>query len=149
MDYDKQIELIKDCAESVNPNVVTILTGKNGSGKSLVRKLINGYLCEKLGTDVSKTVASVSMESRSQPKHDFSALKSLAIDDPEAPTGASSINNVSMLMNNACRKDSPRYLVIDEPEIGMGEELIMALCIKLGNYILIYTNFILLFLLCR
>lgn len=133
MDYENQIELIKDCAESVNPNVVTVLTGKNGSGKSLVRKLISGYLSDKLGTDVNKTVASVSMESRSQPKHDFGALKSVAIDDPETPTGASSINNVDMLVSNACKKDSPRYIVIDEPEIGMGEELVMALCNKINK----------------
>lgn len=133
MDYDKQIELIKTCAESVNPNVVTVLTGKNGSGKSLVRKLISGYLSEKLGTDPNKTVAAISMESRSQRKHDFDALCALGIDDPENPTGAESVNNVNMLVGNACKKDSPRYIVIDEPEIGMGEELVMALCIKLNQ----------------
>ena len=133
MDYDLQIEAIKETAKSVNPNVVTILTGKNGSGKSLLRKLVGNYLAEKLGTPPEKTVASVSMESRSQRKFEFSALASIGIDDPECPTSSESIKNIDMLLSSACHKDNPRYIVIDEPEIGMGEEMVMALAIKLNK----------------
>jgi ABC-type branched-subunit amino acid transport system ATPase component len=133
MDYDKQIDTIKECASTINPHTVTVLTGKNGSGKSLIRKLLSSFLCDKLGTKVDKTVAAISMESRTQKKYEFSALSASGIDDPDNPTGAESLYNIDSLIKNACVADNSRYLVIDEPEIGMGEELVMALCIKLNE----------------
>lgn len=130
MDYQKQIDRIIELAEQVKPHCVTILTGKNGSGKSVLRKLVATRLAEKLGTDPNRTVASVSMESRTQPKHDFSALKSMAIDDPEAPTGAESVKNLDYMLKYV-DSDQKRYIVIDEPEIGMGEELVAGLALRI------------------
>ncbi len=125
MDYEKQIDVIRETAQAVNPHVVTVLTGKNGSGKSLLRKLVSGYLSIKLGTNPEKTVASISMESRTQQKHEFSALKSMGIDNPENPTSGETLNNFNMILS-CISKDHPRYIVIDEPEIGMGEEMVCA-----------------------
>lgn len=52
MDSEKQIEIAKHIAQSIPTGTITVLTGKNGSGKSLVRKLLSNYLAEKLNTDV-------------------------------------------------------------------------------------------------
>ncbi len=132
MDYDKQIEIIRELTHKVEPYKVTILTGKNGSGKSLVRKILSGNISKKCGTDIAHTVAAVSMESRSNRKFDFSALNSAGIDDPENPTGLESLHNLDMILGSFT-KDSPRYIVIDEPELGMGEEMVVAFANKLNS----------------
>lgn len=135
MDYEKQIDRIKECSSLIEIGKITVLTGKNGSGKSLLRKLIASHLAEKLGTDPSHTVASVSMESRTNKKTDFSAFNALGIDDPSNPTSSESLYNIDSLRKSIDEEkvSTYRYLVIDEPEIGMGEEMVAALVIKLNN----------------
>lgn len=133
MDYDKQIDIIAETANAVQLGKVTVLTGKNGSGKSLLRKLISKFISEKSGLPMEKCVSSVSMESRTQRKHEFSAFNSLGIDDPSNPTSGETLYNIDQLVKNAISKDNQRYLVIDEPEIGMGEEMVAALTIKLNG----------------
>lgn len=59
---DNHIDRIVEAAESIEPNKVTILTGGNTSGKSVVRKLLNARLAEKLGKP--SVTSSVSMELR-------------------------------------------------------------------------------------
>lgn len=125
MDYDKQIDTIFEAAKKVQLNQVTVLTGMNGSGKSLVRKLLSSFLSKR--NDAEIKVCSVSMESRSQLKHDFAALKAVGIDDPEAPTGCETVKNIRRIVNYASDQSTPRFIVIDEPEIGMGEELVASL----------------------
>ncbi len=132
MDFEKQIDRIKECAWQIETGKVTILTGKNGSGKSLLRKMLSGAISTKLGTDPSHTVASVSMESRTNKKHEFSALSAMGIDNPENPTSSESLYNIHSLIKSLSNNNK-RYLVIDEPEIGMGEEMIAALSIKLNS----------------
>lgn len=133
MDYEKQIdEVIKGSAMKVQVDKITVLTGKNGSGKSMLRKLLSFILAEKLGTDPQHTVASVSMESRTQKKYEFSALSAMGIDDPTNPTSSETMHNINSLVNAHTEKNK-RYLVIDEPEIGMGEEMVAALVLKLNK----------------
>ena len=132
MDYEKQIDRIKECCDQTKVGVVTVLTGKNGAGKSLIRKLLAGYISEKTGTDPAHTVASVSMESRTNKKENFSALNAAGIDDPTNPTSSESLYNIKSLVKSLSEKH-PRYIVIDEPEIGMGEEMVAALVIRLNE----------------
>ena len=132
MDYEKQIEIIRDAAKQIEPGKVTVLTGKNGSGKSLLRKALPGAIAAKLGTDPEHTVASVSMESRTQQKHQFGALRSIGIDDPGNPTSLETITNIDNLLQ-VCNDTNSRFIVIDEPEIGMGEELVAAMTIFLNE----------------
>jgi len=134
MDYTKQIdEAIKGTAQKVEIGKVTVLTGKNGSGKSMLRKILASYIADKLGKDDIKGVVSgVSMESRTQRKFDFGALNSMGIDDPTNPTSSETLHNIDSLVRSVSEKQ-PRYLVIDEPEIGMGEEMVAALVIKLND----------------
>lgn len=133
MDYNAQIQLIKDAGSTVKLGKLTVLTGKNGSGKSLLRKLMGALIAKQTGTDPSHTVASVSMESRTQRKFDFSALNSLGIDDPTNPTSGETLYNIESLVKAGSSESKPRYIVIDEPEIGMGEEMVAALAIRLNE----------------
>src|ERR1035437_1572363 len=100
MDYIKQIdEAIKGTAQKVELGKVTVLTGNNGSGKSMVRKLVAHFIAEKQGkTDwkenAKQLVASVSMESRTQMKHEFAALRAMGIDDPTNPTSDETLHNI-------------------------------------------------------
>lgn len=133
MDYAKQVEVIKATADKIEPYKVTVLTGKNGSGKSVVRKILSSRIAGRLNGDVEKCwVASISMESRTTPKHNFGALSSMGIDEPENPTSRETFKHINALFNSLTTSKE-RYTVIDEPEIGMGEETVAALVIKLNS----------------
>jgi ABC-type ATPase involved in cell division len=127
MDYEKQIDKIKEISKKISLNEVTILTGKNGCGKSLVRKLVGYYLAEKLGLDKEKaiTTASTSIQQRTELRSDLGAFSSMMHDDPTNPTGYETFNVIKQLLK-VCSIDNKRYLIVDEPEIGMGEELVAA-----------------------
>jgi len=49
------IDRIIDVAESIEPGKVTILTGRNSSGKSVVRKLLGLRMMEKLSLNEAVT----------------------------------------------------------------------------------------------
>lgn len=132
MDYEKQIEKIKDISKRILPYEVTILTGKNGSGKSLVRKLVGYYISEKLGLDVENScTSSISLQQRTENRSEFGAFSSVMHDDPTNPTGYETLNKIDALLKST--ETEQRFIIIDEPEIGMGEELIVSLVNKLNK----------------
>jgi Fe-S cluster assembly ATPase SufC len=110
-------------AESIEPYKVTILTGSNGIGKSFVRKIVGFKIAEKLGKDTSKsTVASTSMEQRTGSNPEWGAMAGIMRDLGWTPTSRETLNKIEQLL-----KIEDRYIVIDEPELGMGEELVRGL----------------------
>lgn len=135
---NKHIDNIIDIANSIELNKVTILTGGNGCGKSVVRKLLTSIIKEKVKAIYneeinSPLVASVSMETRTASRPDFYALSSMMHD---LPWTATSVNTIS-LIRNLCNSllDSPsekikdkRFIVLDEIEIGLSEEVLLGLC---------------------
>lgn len=125
-DFDKHIDKLIDIAKSVNQNDITILTGANGYGKSFLRKIL-GMLHTK--HDFPK-VASVSMEMRTNAKTDFSALNSMMMDGADDST-----SNHTCYMIDSLLKQEARYFVIDEPEIGMGKEMLLGLIEELNERI--------------
>ena len=125
-DLSAHIDYIIDIADSIKPGKVTILTGPNGYGKSVVRKLVSSTIDKEIG----KKTASISMERRTQRNHDFSALASLAIDDPDDATS----NHTCKLVKNLFAQ-ADRYYVIDEPEIGMGKEMLLGLLMEIETKI--------------
>ena len=50
-DWNKHVDRIIEIADSIEPGKLTILTGSNGSGKSVIRKLLPTRIQEKLGKD--------------------------------------------------------------------------------------------------
>lgn len=115
--FDDHIDNLIDMAKSIEKNKITILTGPNGYGKSFLRKLV-GMRNSKY--DFPK-VASFSMELRTTKREEWSALSSQHMDDPTDATSNHTCEMMRSLMSNSPN----RYIIIDEPEIGMGKEIIL------------------------
>ena len=119
---DQHLISILDLLKTIKINEVTILTGSNGSGKSLIRKALPTHIAEQLGIPAKSAVGSVSMEQRTKGNPDWGALSSVLMDNSEEPT---SLNTWELIKQIIAQIN--RYIVIDEPEIGAGEEIQLAL----------------------
>jgi predicted ATPase len=130
------IDRIKVVAESIEPGKVTVLTGSNSSGKSVVRKLLGLRMMEKLGLDNSP-VATISMEKRTNGCSSLmgTGLDNIMSDLPWDSTSNASVHNVISMMNSLVIKEDKRsrdekkaFIVIDEIEIGMSREMQVGIC---------------------
>ena len=94
---------------------ISMLTGSNGSGKSLIRQQLNFRdEVEKLG----KRVVHISMSLRTQ---DHGVCNIFTRDTDWDPTSVNTIN----FLNCASNAINGSYLVLDEIEVGCSEETIM------------------------
>ena len=140
---NEHIDNIINIAESIELNKVTILTGGNGCGKSVVRKLLTSIIKEKVKAIYneeinSPLVASVSMETRTASRPDFYALSSMMHDLPWTATSVNTIRLIRNLCNSLLNKSSEkikdkRFIVLDEIEIGLSEEVLLGLCNYLND----------------
>ena len=133
---EERAEQIKQMADKIELGQITLLTVSNGSGKSLIRQQIRFRVAKKLGGDCDplKITADISMAKRASSIPSLGALSGIFMDEPTDPTSLCSYSNVETLLNTFVRntESSKRYLVLDEPEIGMTKEsqLGLALLIK-------------------
>ncbi len=105
---------------------VTILTGRNAGGKSLIRKQLVFALSEKLDIPYKKLfIPHASLQLRTEAKPEMGALAQLASDLPWIASSASTIEVIKKVFSN---KDKANYIIIDEPEIGLGIPLQLGLC---------------------
>ena len=125
---DNHIDHICEIADDIQLHKITILTGSNATGKSVIRKLMPMRVVEKLKAEgvenpnPDKVVSSISMQLRTESRTDWYALCSVMHDMPEASTGDSTFGLINGLMGA-----HDRFIVIDEPEIGMGREMVAGL----------------------
>ena len=116
--YEDYIEKLVTISESIKKDKITILTGKNAGGKSLIRKVVTG--------DVRKTAGSkvyhASQELRTKSEPGMGALSSMSHDLEWLATSDNTLHTLEQVF----RKDAT-YIIIDEPEIGCGEELQLGL----------------------
>lgn len=120
---EEQIDRLVDVMQSIPlDGKITILTGSNGSGKSLIRKQILFEISRKTGKEKNKCVASTSLEARTSSNPEWGALSGIMQDDGWMPSSYETLKKVEAVLG---LKD--RYIIIDEPELGMGEETVMAL----------------------
>lgn len=110
IDYIADIKVVSD--------KVTILTGKNASGKSLIRKLLNTSVAKDLGK-TKVFIPHASQEIRTKDNPEMGALSSMTHDLEWLATSQNTIHSIDMVFNSK----NPDFIVIDEPEIGLGEEL--------------------------
>lgn len=117
-ELEKNIDRIIDVAHKIKLKELTILVGPNGSGKSLIRKLLWSHVNKLLGIDEKKSmVADISMERRTGVHSNLGGMGLFLRDQGTNPTSLETYNFLKGLL-----KQTSRYLVIDEPEIGMSEE---------------------------
>lgn len=112
IDADKQIDRIIDVRDSIDLNKVTILTGGNGGGKSMVRKQL-GLICASQGIKSF----SCCMDKRAGFDSDRAGFMVFDRDCEWLPT---SINTFNSVENFYAKEDL--YVILDEIEIGMSEE---------------------------
>ena len=127
MDYNEHIDNLLDVLHSIEPHKITILTGGNGRGKSLIRKQMVFRVKEMFGLSDSQmkhSVKSVSMQTRTEQRPDFGALSTAMHDNPTSPTSVSTYR----LIENVMMYTAGNYIVLDEIEIGMSAESIAGIC---------------------
>ena len=127
---EEHLDNLIDLLKSIEMNKVTVLTGGNGKGKSLIRKLMYLIVQQKMNLSDKKAqhcVRAVSMQGRTESRPEWGAFSSALHDWPTTPTSVSTFN----LMDNLLQHIEKCYLVFDEIEIGMSEEFQLAVC----NYI--------------
>lgn len=113
MTIDEKIERLIDIRDGIDLGKVTILTGSNGSGKSMIRKQL-GLICRDEGIKCW----TCSMDKRAGFD---SARGGFMIFDRDCEWLPTSINTISN-MEDFGTKTSDTYGILDEIEIGMSEE---------------------------
>lgn len=123
--YSDKVDTIIDKIKSVELNKLTILTGPNGSGKSVLRQLLENRFTKEL--DIKKATASISMSLRTG---GMGATRAFTSDTPWIPTSENTMHFIEMLFKSA----KNRYIVIDEMEIGMTEEMQLTAINMINQY---------------
>lgn len=123
-------ENILDALDQIKTGHVTILTGDNGTGKSLIRKVLCSSLRNQENDDTIK-IADISMEKRTGLHAGLGGGGVFLRDVEWTATSDNSLSFLYSLLNSA--KD--RYLVLDEPELGMSQDLQKSIGIYLSKRI--------------
>lgn len=144
MTVEENIKRLQTIMDSIKPNKITVLTGSNGSGKSLIRKQLCFRLSKKIeNSDYKRLVAEVSMQKRTESVADWGALSTCMHDVSWLPTSCSTYDLIDSMFHTFLKEDAAkRYLIIDEPEIGMSKEAQLGLVnylVKMIPDILKYT----------
>lgn len=131
---DSHIDKIIDICRNIPMHQITILTGGNALGKSLIRKQMPYAVHENLASENIKVnpehcVSSVSMQLRTDNNSSFGVFSSMMCDMPHSSTSDSTLSLLKNLLNDV----KNRFIVIDELEIGMGKEVQMGTCNYLNN----------------
>lgn len=145
---DAHIDRIIDVVDEIVENgigKVTILTGGNACGKSVIRKLLPARLSDKLGIDkgeVGHRVCSTSMQLRTSGSSNYDIIASgmarMSADLPWLSTSEQTINLVQQLFDSCVKvedESKKKFIVIDELEIGMSKETQLGACIWLNKII--------------
>lgn len=120
MNYDEQFSKVLDVQAAIPMDgSISVLTGRNGSGKSLVRK----FLAFRAKDDHEKNVVHASMQLRTAMHSELGGLGAVFRDVEESSTSS----HTAHLVRTACNSIHGGYLCIDEVEVGLGEETIMGI----------------------
>lgn len=117
---EKALDDIFNSLDKIHLGCLTILTGENGTGKSLIRKCIASHLKSQY-PDEHVQVAMMSMDNRTGLNTGNDAI-CFTRDLDWTCTSGNSIHLLKSFLNSVTN----RYLVIDEPEVGMSDSLKMS-----------------------
>lgn len=124
--YEDYVDKLLDIANSIDITKKTLLTGRNAGGKSFIRKVLTAIIHNKYKKENKKAlVLQASQELRTKSSPEFGALSSFAHDLEWLATSDNTINTLKQILK---KKNEAAYIIIDEPEIGLGEELQLGVC---------------------
>jgi archaellum biogenesis ATPase FlaH len=135
MEHSEKVKLayqrLQETFVNLDVEGITILTGNNGSGKSLIRKQLpfafkDLYELENL-SETKGWIKSTSMDARTNSNPEFGALAGIMNDTTWVATSQNTLNSIEKLLDAVETTDKTKYVVIDEYEIGCSEETIVAL----------------------
>lgn len=127
---NKHIDHIIDICKSIPMDKITILTGGNAMGKSLIRKQLPFTVSKEKKVSIDKSVASISMQCRTENRGEsWSALGNVLYDLPWLSTSEHTVH----LLNSLLKDAEDRFIVIDELEIGMSREVQAGTCMMLNE----------------
>jgi len=126
-ELNNHIDDLLDIKDSINLSKITILTGSNGSGKSLIAQ----QLSFRVNSELKGCIKSISMNTRTQNNPEWGALSNAMSDIPCIATSQNTLSLIQGLIK-ATKEDNTKYVILDEFEMGCSEETILAL-VKLIN----------------
>jgi len=128
-----------DYYSNLEPEGITVLTGTNGSGKSLIRKQIPFAVKQwydlKDVADTKGMIKSTSMDARTSSNPEWGGLSGIMRDTEWIATSQNSFSSIKGVINAANTDKKTKYLIIDEFEIGCSEETILAIVLYLNKEI--------------
>ena len=120
IDWEAHVDRLIAIAKWIPPHKLTIMTGSNASGKSVIRKLMSKAIADRLGLEPDKPcVATLSFMTRAG-LNSYSGINFMR----DSEWTATSSNSIRLAKGVLKSKD--RFIILDEPEIGMGEEMQLA-----------------------
>lgn len=116
-EYAEQcIDNILDTLEKVEPNKITVVTGDNATGKSVLRQLVWKPISKALGKQIK--VADISMQRRTGLHSELGGGGVFLRDTDWSATSTNTLSFIKSVLGA-----TERYIVLDEPEIGMSVSL--------------------------
>jgi ABC-type Mn2+/Zn2+ transport system ATPase subunit len=133
INIEDHINNLIDIRDSIKLNEVTILTGDNATGKSVIRKTLWQHINDLLGIDEQKSfVSDISMERRTGLHPEMGGGGIFLRDCGWTPTSMETyrfIKGVFQALNS-----NKRFIVLDEPEIGASKEVQKAFAKYINNF---------------
>jgi hypothetical protein len=121
--YEEYVDNLIHITNNIDITKKTLLTGRNAGGKSFIRKMLTSIIHNKYKAESKKAlVLQASQELRTKSNPEFGAMSSFAHDLEWLATSDNTLNCLKQIIN---KKDKASYIIIDEPEIGLGEELLL------------------------
>lgn len=117
------------CDLQIGNDSLCIITGNNASGKSLVRKVLSSHYH-------SEQIEFINLSMCGRTGGNFiSGFQKLFIygDESEESTGDNSAKILGKAIKTGLSREKPFVLFLDEPEVGCGEELQMAMALSIVN----------------
>lgn len=137
--FRNKVSNIVNIINDINFEGFTVLTGSNGSGKSMLRQQVGLKFSKDEDKNPNKRkVKSISMQLRTSSNSSWGALSGAMLDNEWSPTSLNTLQLIDGVLRAADIFDKPEpgtikslsdtgYIIIDEPEIGMSEEAQLSL----------------------
>lgn len=145
--YQDKVRKLVEIIEDIDTEGISILTGSNGGGKSMIRQQFAlKYKNGKIKNPNKRKCKSISMQLRTSTNPAFGALSSAMLDNEASPTSLNTFNLIQgVFQASGLYKEIKEgevealsetgYIILDEPEIGMAEETVTALVLWLFKHI--------------